>query len=177
VIDDISFRPSWIPDYNAHDPKWKAFAARHDKPAPEPDKKPKKRPKRVADAPATKGGYPRPASEDADEWIACPGVEDPDAFAARIHGDSMAPKYRQGDIVIFSPAAAVRAGDDCFVRFDDGQTTFKQVYFERNAAGREVIRLQPRNDRYRPQVLPRERIAGVYRAMYRYQRVSEGGPA
>jgi SOS-response transcriptional repressor LexA len=115
--------------------------------------------------------YPRGV---ADDYVSCPGIADPDAFAARVHGDSMSPKYRQGDIVIFSPAADPRAGDDCFVRIEDGQTTFKQVFFETEASGRAVIRLQPRNPRYRPQTIPREQISGLYRAVYRYQRVDEG---
>ena len=61
----------------------------------------------------------------ADDYVGCPGVDDKDAFAARVHGDSMSPKYREGDIVIFSPAAVAHNGDDCFVRFEHGGTTFK----------------------------------------------------
>jgi SOS-response transcriptional repressor LexA len=109
----------------------------------------------------------------ADEYVSCPGVRDRDAFAARVHGDSMIPKYREGDIVIFSPAAQPRDGDDCFVRFADGHTTFKRVFFEKTDAGAEVIRLQPRNEKYRPQVVPSEQVQGLYKAMYRYQRVDE----
>ena len=66
----------------------------------------------------------------ADEFVSCPDVQDKDAFAARIHGDSMTPKYREGDIVIFSPSLSPKDGDDCFVRFEDGHTTFKRVFFE-----------------------------------------------
>jgi repressor LexA len=109
----------------------------------------------------------------ADEYVGCPEVNDTDAFAARVHGDSMTPKYRPGDIVIFSPAANAREGDDCFVRFEDGQTTFKRVFYESDSAGAAMIRLQPRNEKYRPQVVPAERITGLYRAMYKYQRVDE----
>ena len=109
----------------------------------------------------------------ADEYVSCPGVRDRDAFAARVHGDSMTPKYREGDIVIFSPAAQTRDGDDCFLRFADGHTTFKRVFFEKTDAGAEVIRLQPRNEKYRPQVVPSEQVQGLYKAMYRYQRVDE----
>ena len=111
----------------------------------------------------------------ADEYVGCPEVNDKDAFAARVHGDSMTPKYKQGDIVIFSPAADPREGDDCFVRFEDGQTTFKRVFFESDDAGAAVIRLQPRNEKYRPQVVPAENVSGLYRAMYRYQRVDKEG--
>ena len=56
-------------------------------------------------------GYPRDFTDlgypprVADDYVSCPDVSDRDAFAARVHGDSMVPKYREGDIVIFSPAA------------------------------------------------------------------------
>jgi phage repressor protein C with HTH and peptisase S24 domain len=109
----------------------------------------------------------------ADNYVSCPDLRDDDAFAARVHGDSMTPKYREGDIVIFSPAAAPRDGDDCFVRFADGQTTFKRVFFETGEGGKPVIRLQPRNEKYRPQVVPGDAVSGLYRAVYRYQRVDQ----
>src|SRR5262245_31474802 len=107
----------------------------------------------------------------ADDYVGCPDVQDKDAFAARVHGDSMIPKYRAGDIVIFSPAAAPRSGDDCFVRFDDGQTTFKRVFFEKGETGESVIRLQPRNERYRAQIVHADRLTGIYKAMFKYQSV------
>lgn len=124
-------------------------------------------------------GYPRDFTDlnypkgVADEYVACPDVSDPDAFAARVHGDSMTPKYREGDIVIFSPVASPRSGDDCFVRFADGTTTFKRAFFESDEGGAAVIRLQPRNERYRPQVVPSEQVSGLYRAVFKYQRVDE----
>lgn len=114
--------------------------------------------------------YPRGV---ADAYLSCPDLADPDAFAARVSGDSMTPKYRPGEIVIFSPAAAVRSGDDAFVRLDDGQTTFKRVFFEKDDAGHDVIRLQPRNKQYRPQIFPADRVTGVYRAVFRYQSVDD----
>lgn len=124
-------------------------------------------------------GYPRDFTDlsypkgVADEYVSCPELRDQDAFAARVHGDSMMPKYRQGDIVIFSPSASPKSGDDCFVRFEDGQTTFKRVFFEMEQGGAEVIRLQPRNEKYRPQTVAREEISGLYKALFRYQRVDE----
>ena len=72
----------------------------------------------------------------ADEYVGCPELSDKDAFGARVHGDSMTPKYREGDIVIFSPALPPRNGDDCFVRFADGQTTFKRIFFEADQGSR-----------------------------------------
>jgi repressor LexA len=122
-------------------------------------------------------GYPRDFTDlsypprVADEYVGCPEVQDKDAFAARVHGDSMHPKYHEGDIVIFSPAAELRNGDDCFVRLEDGHTTFKRIFFETDDAGQQVIRLQPRNEKYRAQVLLRDQVTGIYRALYRYQRL------
>jgi repressor LexA len=107
----------------------------------------------------------------ADDYVGCPDVHDKDAFAARVHGDSMNPKYQEGDIVIFSPSLSARNGDDCFIRFEDSHTTFKRVFFESDEAGASVIRLQPRNEKYRAQIVPAEQITGLYKAVYRYQRV------
>jgi SOS-response transcriptional repressor LexA len=108
----------------------------------------------------------------ADEYVACPDLNDPQAFAARVHGDSMTPKYREGDIVIFSPAATPKSGDDCFVRFADGHTTFKRAFFESDK-GQEVIRLQPRNEKYRAQVVRGEELTGLYKAVFKYQKCDE----
>jgi phage repressor protein C with HTH and peptisase S24 domain len=110
----------------------------------------------------------------ADDYVGCPDVHDRDAFAARVHGDSMRPKYREGDIVIFSPAAAPKNGDDCFVRFEDGNTMFKRVFFENDDKQQTpVIRLQPRNERYRPQVVRSEQVTGLYKAIFKYQSVDD----
>lgn len=54
-------------------------------------------------------GYP---ARVADEYVRVPEVRDPDAFAARVVGDSMEPVYREGDIVVFSPAKPVGGGWD-----------------------------------------------------------------
>src|SRR3954449_3554158 len=122
-------------------------------------------------------GYPRDFTDlsyprgVADDYVGCPDVQDKDAFAARVHGDSMVPKYREGDIVIFSPAASPRSGDDCFVRFEDGQTTFKRVFFESDPGGKSILRLQPRNEKYPPRIIPSEDVTGLYRAMFKYQSV------
>lgn len=108
-------------------------------------------------------GYP---AQVADEYVRCPDLNDPDAFAARVVGDSMAPVYQEGDIVVFSPARDVNSGMDCFARLEpDHETTFKRVYFETDQGGREMIRLQPINSAYPPRLLPREDVAGLYAAV------------
>jgi phage repressor protein C with HTH and peptisase S24 domain/DNA-binding XRE family transcriptional regulator len=110
----------------------------------------------------------------ADEYVTVPlEMGDPNAFAVRVVGDSMEPRYHEGDIVIFSPAAQVRSGDDCFVRFamtgrtTDGESTFKRVFFD----AQDAIRLQPLNERHAPsQVRPAD-VAGIFRAIARYEKL------
>lgn len=117
-------------------------------------------------------GYPREFTDlgyparVADEYVRCPDLCDPDAFAARVVGDLMHPSYLEGDIVIFSPARAVTSGMDCFARLEpDHETTFKRVFFERGARGEERIRLQPLNAAYPARVVDREQVAGLYAAV------------
>jgi transcriptional regulator with XRE-family HTH domain len=111
-------------------------------------------------------------SDNSRQFVGCPEICDKQAFAARVQGDSMIPRYRQGDIVIFAPSLPARDGDDCFVKFSDGQTTFKRIFFEVDSEGRApVVRLQPRNERYRARVVKNEEVSVMYRAVYRYQRV------
>ena len=109
--------------------------------------------------------YPRGV---ADDYIRCPDMHDPQAFAARVVGDSMEPDYRQGDIVVFSPNTSPLSGDDCFVRFeDDASTTFKRFYQD----DEREIRLQPLNNRYPAQIHPTESISGLWPAVFRIQRL------
>ena len=108
----------------------------------------------------------------ADEYVACIDVNDPLAFAARVIGESMLPDYREGDVVIFSPTAKVTDGSDCFVRLEpDHETTFKRVFFEKKAKGGTQIRLQPLNPKYPSSTHNRERVAGLYKAVWRMQRL------
>ncbi len=104
----------------------------------------------------------------ADEYIRCVDVHDAQAFAARVVGDSMEPRYHQGDVVVFSPNTPARNGDDCFVRFtDDGGTTFKRFYQDDEA----TLRLQPLNDRYPAEVYDCQKINGLWPAILRIERV------
>ena len=108
-------------------------------------------------------GYP---AGFADDYILCPDIHDPNAFAVRVFGDSMEPKFSAGDIVVFSPSVEAQSGDDCFVRFKSPhETTFKRVFFEKD--GR--VRLQPRNEQYPPSVVSGKRINGIYRAAIHFR--------
>jgi phage repressor protein C with HTH and peptisase S24 domain len=102
----------------------------------------------------------------ADDYVRCPDLHDPNAFAVRVVGDSMEPKFLEGNIVVFSPAAEVHSGDDCFIRLSTPhETSFKRVFFETN----DKVRLQPRNEKYSPITVEGKRINGLYKAVIKYE--------
>ncbi|AQQ69967.1 LexA repressor [Limihaloglobus sulfuriphilus] len=108
-------------------------------------------------------GYPVGVAED---YIKCPGLNDPNAFCFRVWGDSMEPRFCENDLVIVSPARDVHNGDDCFIRLNNPhETTFKRVFFESD----NIIRLQPRNETYAPIVVEAQRVTGIYKAVVKYQ--------
>lgn len=70
------------------------------------------------------GGFP--VGKGWDE-IAFPAVNDENAYALEISGDSMLPAYRKGDVIIVSPAAPVRRGDRVVVKTKKGEVMVKQL--------------------------------------------------
>jgi repressor LexA len=144
-------------------------------PAPETASQPALTPRPPQDIPLINkvaAGYPREFTDlgypvrIADEYVRSPDIADPEAFACRVVGDSMAPDYREGDIVVFSPAKPVKSGADCFARIEpDHESTFKRAYFETDPERGELIRLQPLNPAYPARTFPREQVAGLYAAV------------
>jgi phage repressor protein C with HTH and peptisase S24 domain len=61
------------------------------------------------------------------EETAVPSVTDEHAYALEISGDSMKPAYRDGDVIIVSPAAPVRKGDRVVVKTKNGEVTVKEL--------------------------------------------------
>jgi phage repressor protein C with HTH and peptisase S24 domain len=70
------------------------------------------------------GGFP--AGEGWDE-IAFPSVSDEHAYALEVSGQSMEPAYRDGDVVIVSPAAPIRRGDRVVVKTKAGEVMAKEL--------------------------------------------------
>ena len=67
-----------------------------------------------------------PAGKSWDE-IAFPGMTDERAYALEISGDSMLPAYRDGDVIVVSPAAPVRRGDRVVVKTGSGEIMVKEL--------------------------------------------------
>jgi phage repressor protein C with HTH and peptisase S24 domain len=85
------------------------------------------------------GGYPVGGAWDE---VDLPEVGDPHAYALEISGASMEPVFRDGDVVIVSPAAPARRGDRVVVRTQEGEVMAKQLA-RRSARRIELNSLNP----------------------------------
>ncbi|MBN8875102.1 MAG: helix-turn-helix transcriptional regulator [Rhodospirillales bacterium] len=90
------------------------------------------------------GGYPVGGGWDE---VSLPEIADPNAYALEISGDSMEPVFRDGDLVIVSPAAPIRRGDRVVVRTAEGEVMAKQLA-RRSARRVELKSLNPAHPDY-----------------------------
>ena len=100
-------------------------------------------------AQAGSGGYfddaGFPVGKGWDE-IPFPAVNDENAYALEISGNSMEPAYRDGTVIIVSPRASIRRGDRVAVKTRDGEVMVKEL----SGAPRRSIELRsvnPEHDR------------------------------
>jgi phage repressor protein C with HTH and peptisase S24 domain len=70
------------------------------------------------------GGFP--AGQGWDE-IPFPAVSDQHAYALEVSGHSMEPAYREGDVILVSPAAPIKRGDRVVVRTREGEVMAKEL--------------------------------------------------
>jgi len=99
------------------------------------------------------------------EEIVFPDVGDEHAYALEISGDSMMPLYRDGDIVVVSPAAPVRRGDRVIVKTREGEVLAKELK-RRTSKTVELRSLNPEHD---DRVLQDSEIAFVARVLWASQ--------
>jgi phage repressor protein C with HTH and peptisase S24 domain len=76
------------------------------------------------------------------EEVAFPDLEDPHCYALEIAGDSMAPVYRNGDIVIVSPHGQLRRGDRVVAKTKTGEVMAKELV-RQTPRQLELISLNP----------------------------------
>ncbi len=108
------------------------------------------------------GGFPVGGGWDQ---IRFPRVEDDNAYALEVTGDSMEPLYREGDVLIVSPNSAPRKGDRVVVRTTDGEVMAK-VLVRRSAKTVELASLNPAHANL---VFPIERIDWMARIVWASQ--------
>lgn len=99
-------------------------------------------------------GFPPGGGEGNVPWA----TRDRHAYAVRVKGDSMQPRFRAGEIVIVEPGAAVVPGDDVVVRAVSGRKMVKRLLFQR---GNELT-LGSVNDRHPPLTISLEEIESIH---------------
>ena len=70
------------------------------------------------------GGFPNGKGWDE---IPFPAVDDEHVYALEISGELMHPAYRDGTVIIVSPAAPIRRGDRVVVKTRDGEVMAKEL--------------------------------------------------
>ena len=108
------------------------------------------------------GGYP--AGSGWDE-IDLPALEEDGSYALEVQGDSMLPLYRDGDIVIVSPAERIRKGDRIVVKTSDGEVMAK-ILKRRTASQVELMSL---NHDHEDRVLALDQIEWMARIVWASQ--------
>jgi len=107
-------------------------------------------------------GYPTGGGWDE---IELPSINDPHAYALEISGDSMEPVYRDGDVIVVSPAAPTRRGDRVVVKTRSGEVMAKELV--RNSARR--IELASLNPAYPGRSLDLNDVAWIARIIWASQ--------
>ena len=108
------------------------------------------------------GGFPVGGGWDQ---IRFPRVDDGNAYALEVTGDSMQPLYRDGDILIVSPNSPPRKGDRVVVRTIEGEVLAK-ILVRRTA---KTIELASFNPAHANLVFPVERVEWLARIVWASQ--------
>ncbi len=99
------------------------------------------------------------------EETALPTVTDEHAYALEISGDSLKPVYRDGDIVIVSPAAPVRKGDRVVVKIKNDEVMIKEL--KRKQA--KSIELKALNSEHKDRTIPISDVVWMARIVWASQ--------
>ncbi len=99
------------------------------------------------------------------EQVAFPQLRDENVYALEVSGDSMAPVYRDGDVIIVSPAAGVRRGDRVVVKTVSGEILAKML--ARQTAG--TLDLVSFNPAHEDRTLATEDVEWIARIIWASQ--------
>jgi phage repressor protein C with HTH and peptisase S24 domain len=102
-----------------------------------------------------------PTGQGWDE-IPFPAVNDEHAYALEISGDAMAPAYREGSLLIVSPAASIRRGDRVVVKTTDNEVLLSEL--KRRTA--KTIELRAINPPHTERTLPVRDILWIARLVW-----------
>ncbi|MEM6712531.1 MAG: helix-turn-helix transcriptional regulator [Pseudomonadota bacterium] len=107
-------------------------------------------------------GFPTGHGWDA---INVPGLDDEQAYALEVSGDSMLPLYRDGDRLIVSPTAQVRRNDRVVVRTVHGEVLAKVLARQTNA----YVELHSLNADHPNRKIPRSEVEWMARIVWASQ--------
>lgn len=93
-------------------------------------------------------------------------TNDPNAYALRVRGDSMHPRYRAGEFVIVEPNIEPQQGDDVVVRCTNGRKMLKQLNWQRDGE----VQLLSINNGYAPITLQNSEVVSIQLASGRARR-------
>ncbi len=93
-------------------------------------------------------------------------TRDPEAYALRVRGDSMSPRYRSGEFIVVTPSIEAQPGTDVVVKLRDGRKLLKHLNWKRG----DEVQLISVNDGFPPTTVALDEIESV-------QRVAGGVPS
>lgn len=108
------------------------------------------------------GGFP--VGQGWDE-VNIPIGPNSNTYALEVSGDSMLPLYRDGDVVIVSPAEQVRRGDRVVVRTTAGEVMAKILHRQTNSQ----VELHSLNPEHPPRIFRTEEIDWIARILWASQ--------
>ena len=91
-------------------------------------------------------GIPKEAIQEVEGYVEVPAYMSEGYIVLKVIGDSMYPKYLDGDVVIIKEQPDCENGQDCAVRINDNDVTLKKVIKMEDG-----LMLQPLNPEYPPQ--------------------------
>lgn len=86
-------------------------------------------------------------------------TKDPSAYALRIKGDSMHPRYRAGEYIVVTPAIEPQPGRDVVVKLKNGLSLLKQLNWIRSGE----VQLLSINNGYAPHTISFDEIESIQR--------------
>ena len=108
------------------------------------------------------GGHPTGFGGDVIDF---PDIRDTNVYALQISGDSMLPLYRDGDIVVVSPASSIRTGDRIILKTKEGEVMAKEL----RRRTRQTLYLRSLNKHYEERQMLTHHVEWIARIIWASQ--------
>lgn len=95
-------------------------------------------------------------------------ASDPQAYALRVRGDSMYPRYKAGEFIVVEPSLEAQPGDDVVVSLKDGRKLLKELNWIRDGE----VQLLSSNNHFGPMTIQLEDVLYIQLVSGRARRSS-----